>query len=150
RSSLNVRGALLHVAGDLLGSVAAIAAALIIMTTGWWPADPILSVLVALLILRSAIALARESGPILLEGAPAHLNLDAIGHDLADNVPGVLDIHHAHAWSLDEARPMMTLHARIADDASGPRVIAAIKQRLHDKHGVGHVTVEIETSECAG
>jgi cobalt-zinc-cadmium efflux system protein len=149
RDNLNMRGALMHVIGDLLGSVAAIAAALIIMWTGWTPADPILSVLVALLIMRTSIPLIRESGHILLEGAPARLNLDAISHDLEDHIEGVLDIHHAHAWSLDEARPMMTLHARIAETGNGPAIVAEIKARLHTVHKVGHVTVEIEHGDCA-
>jgi cobalt-zinc-cadmium efflux system protein len=146
--NLNMRGAFMHVVGDLMGSAAAIAAALIIMMTGWTPADPILSVLVALLILRSSIPLIRQSAHILLEGAPAHLDLDAIGKDLAAHVDGVLDIHHAHAWSLDEARPMMTLHARVSDMANATAIVAAIKNRLHEKHRVGHVTVEIETEDC--
>jgi cobalt-zinc-cadmium efflux system protein len=150
RSNLNVRGALLHVAGDLLGSVAAIAAALIIMATGWLAADPILSVLVALIILRSAWALTTESGHILLEGAPGHVDLDAVTHDLAGNIAGVVEIHHAHLWSLDGHRSMMTLHARIAGGASGPDVVMRIKQRLRETHGVGHATVEIEGDDCAG
>jgi len=149
RDNLNMRGALMHVIGDLLGSVAAIAAAGVIMATGWTPADPILSVLVALLIMRTSVTLMRESGHILLEGAPAHLDLAAISHDLEDHIDGVLDIHHAHAWSLDEARPMMTLHARIVETANGPAIVAAIKTRLHEVHKVGHVTVEVETGDCA-
>lgn len=153
RENLNVRAALLHVAGDLLGSVAAIAAALIIMTTGWLAADPLLSVLVALILLRSAWHLVRESGHILLEGAPAHVDVEAVSKDLAANIEGVIDIHHAHAWSLDERQAMMTLHAKIADAAAGPAVVAAIKQRLKDKHRVAHATIEVEhgpDSDCAG
>lgn len=149
RESLNVRGALLHVLGDLLGSVAAIAAALIIMATGWTAADPILSVLVALLLLRSAWMLTRESGHILLEGAPRHLDVDAVAADIAAHVDGVLDVHHAHAWSLDERQPLMTMHARIAADRAPADIVAAIKQRLADKHKVKHATVEIEWDACA-
>jgi len=149
RDNLNVRGALLHVAGDLLGSVAAIAAALIIMGTGWVAADPILSVVVALIILRSAWGLTAESGHILLEGAPRHLDLDAVMDDLSAHVAGVLDIHHAHLWSLDGRRSMITLHARIATGASGPDVVNRIKQRLRETHSVGHATVEIEEDDCA-
>jgi cobalt-zinc-cadmium efflux system protein len=150
RDNLNVRGALLHVAGDLLGSLAAIIAAVIIMTTGWTPADPILSVLVALIILRSAWSVTAQSAHILLEGAPAGVDLHQVIHDLADNVEGVTDIHHAHLWSLDGRRSMMTLHARISETASGPEVIARIKARLSEVHGIGHATVEIETDACAG
>ena len=150
RDNLNVRGALLHVAGDLLGSLAAIIAAVIIMTTGWTPADPILSVLVALIILRSAWSVTAQSAHILLEGAPAGVDLHHVIHDLSDNVEGVTDIHHAHLWSLDGRRSMMTLHARIRETASGPEVIARIKARLSEVHGIGHATVEIETDACAG
>jgi cobalt-zinc-cadmium efflux system protein len=150
RDNLNVRGALLHVAGDLLGSVAAIAAALVIMGTGWLAADPILSILVALIILRSAWALTAESSHILLEGAPTHVDLNAVTRDLSDHVEGVIDIHHAHLWSLDGRRSMMTLHAKVSNETSGPNIVSRIKLRLRDKHGIGHATVEIEHDDCAG
>ncbi len=149
RDNLNVRGALLHVVGDLLGSVAAIAAGVIIMTTGWVQADPILSVLVALIILRSAWSLTAQSAHILLEGAPHNISLDAVTRDLVDHVDGVLDVHHAHLWSLDGRRSMMTLHARIANSVEGPLVVARIKSRLHETHGIDHATVEIEGEDCA-
>lgn len=148
--NLNVRGALLHVAGDMLGSVAAIAAAVIIMMTGWVQADPILSVVVSLIILRSAWTLTLESAHILLEGTPHHIDLDAVTHDLEKHIEGVLDVHHAHLWSLDGRRSMMTLHARIRDDASGAAVVTLIKARLNEKHGIGHATIEIEGDSCAG
>lgn len=150
RDNLNVRGALIHVAGDLLGSVAAIVAAIVIMTTGWVAADPVLSIFVALLILRSAWAVTADSAHILLEGAPGHVDLEAVTRDLAGHVEGVIDIHHAHLWSLDGRRSMMTLHAKITDESSGPGVVARIKQRLRDTHGIGHATVEIEVEDCAG
>lgn len=150
RTNLNVRGALLHVAGDLLGSVAAIAAALVIMMTGWVAADPVLSVVVALIILRSAWALTSESAHILLEGAPAHVDLEAVTTDLAKHVEGVVNIHHAHLWSLDGRRLMMTLHARVAEGVSGPGAVSRIKLRLREKHGIGHATIEIEGEACAG
>ncbi len=150
RDNLNVRGALLHVAGDMLGSAAAIAAAIIIMTTGWVEADPILSILVALIILRSAWALTAESAHILLEGAPRNISLDEVTRDLSENIDGVTDIHHAHLWSLDGRRSMMTLHARIRDGATGTEVVAHIKARLRHAHGIDHATVEIEGAICAG
>lgn len=152
RENLNVRGALLHVLGDLLGSVAAILAALVILWTGWTPIDPLLSVLVAALILRSAWAIAREAAHILLEAAPHDLDVREMARDLCASVPGVLDVHHVHAWSLTQDRPMVTLHARTAEDA-GPgqtaRISAAIKARLRTRYGVDHATVEIEHGECA-
>lgn len=152
RDNLNVRGALLHVAGDMLGSVAAIAAAGIIMTTGWLPADPILSMLVALIILKSAWSLTAESGHILLEGAPRNISLDKVTKDLAEHVDGVTDIHHAHLWSLDGRRSMITLHVRIRPDVARPAVVEKLKARLDGTHGIGHATieVEIEGEDCAG
>lgn len=150
RDNLNVRGALAHVAGDLLGSVVAISAALIIMTTGWMAADPLLSALVALILLRSAWAITRDSGHVLLEGAPVHIDVDSVVRDLGASIAGVEDVHHAHVWSLDGRRPMMTLHARIAVDANPANVTSAIKARLRDHHGVDHATVEIEAGDCPG
>ncbi|MEZ6030342.1 MAG: cation diffusion facilitator family transporter [Hyphomonadaceae bacterium] len=149
RDNLNVRGALLHVVGDLLGSVAAIIAGVIIMTTGWVEADPILSIVVALIILRSAWSLTMQSAHILLEGAPHNISLETVTHDLVTQIDGVLDVHHAHLWSLDGRRSMMTLHARIANSAEGPIVVALIKARLHAAHGIDHATVEIEGEDCA-
>jgi cobalt-zinc-cadmium efflux system protein len=134
----------------MFGSVAAIAAALVIMYTGWLPADPILSILVSLIILKSAWSLTFESAHILLEGAPRDVDLETVTHDLADAVDDVLDIHHAHLWSLDGRRSMITLHARIREDASGPDVVSRIKARLRDRHGIGHATIEIEGEDCAG
>lgn len=150
--NLNVRGALLHVAGDLLGSVAAIVAAGVIMATGWLPADPILSILVAVIILRSAWTLTAESAHILLEGAPGNISLDLVTKDLAEHVAGVIDIHHAHLWSLDGRRSMITLHARIRQDAARPKVVETLKTRLNEIHGIGHATieVEIEGEDCVG
>jgi len=148
QDNLNVRGALLHVAGDLLGSIAAIVGAIMIMNTGWLQIDPILSALVSLIILRSAWSLTFESAHILLEGAPHNMDLDKVTHDL-EHVEGVVDIHHAHLWSLDGRRSMMTMHARIREDAAGPAVVARIKARLHDTHGIDHATIEIESEDCA-
>ncbi|MEQ1779759.1 MAG: cation diffusion facilitator family transporter [Hyphomonadaceae bacterium] len=150
--NLNVRGALLHVAGDMLGSVAAIVAAGVIMATGWIQADPILSVVVALIILRSAWSLTAESAHILLEGAPSNISLDDVTKDLATHVDGVSDIHHAHLWSLDGKRSMITLHVRIRQDVARPVVVEKIKARLEATHGIGHATIEIEVEgeDCAG
>jgi cobalt-zinc-cadmium efflux system protein len=149
RANLNVKGALLHVIGDLLGSVAAIVAALVILTTGWTPIDPLLSILVAVVILRSAWFLAVESGHILLEGAPRDLDVEAMRDDLVASVPGVEDIHHVHAWALTQERPMVTLHARIANAADAPRISLAIKAHLRTRYRISHATVEVECDACA-
>lgn len=149
RENLNVRGAVLHVIGDLLGSVAALAAALVIMATGWTPIDPILSVLVALILLVSAWRLVRDAGHVLLEGAPNDLELAAIGPHLIENVPAVRSIHHVHAWAITPERKMVTLHAAIADAADGPAVTRAIKAELRQRFSVDHATVEVEHRLCA-
>lgn len=149
RTNLNVRGAMLHVVGDLLGSAAAIAAAVIIIFTGWMAADPILSVVVALIILRSAWALIKASSHILLEGAPDGIDTAEIEADLQAEIAAVLDIHHVHAWSITNARPMVTLHARTDEAAAPAQVTADIKARLLEKFGIAHATIEIEHEACA-
>jgi cobalt-zinc-cadmium efflux system protein len=149
RGNLNIRGALAHVAGDLLGSIGTIAAALIIMYTGWTAADPLLSIFVALIILRSAWAVTRDAAHILLEGAPAGLEADTVVADLSANIDGVESIDHVHVWSINEARPMATLHARVRADASPTLVKAAIRERLKTRFHVGHATVEIEDGDHA-
>ncbi|HEX2017956.1 MAG TPA: cation diffusion facilitator family transporter [Aurantimonas sp.] len=149
RDNLNIRGAVLHVIGDLLGSVAAIAAAIVILWTGWTPIDPILSVLVALLILVSAWRLVRDAGHVLLEGVPEGLDVDAVGPHLVAHVPGVCDVHHVHAWALTPERPMVTLHAAITDGTEPMAAIRAIKAELSRRFSIGHATVEIERGHCA-
>jgi len=149
RESLNMRGAVLHVLGDLLGSVAALAAAGIILLTGWTPIDPILSALVALLLFRSAWSLVREAGHVLLEGVPHNLDRDAIARDLAANVPGVREVHHMHVWSLDGSNNMATLHACLTPDTDPHVATGAIKQRLAERHRIAHATVETEYDSCA-
>lgn len=148
--NLNMCGAMLHVMGDLLGSVAALAAAGIIILTGWMAADPILSVIVALIILRGAWRVVSESGHILLEGAPTGFAVDIVIADLVTHLDGIDAVHHVHAWSITEDRRMVTLQARISDDIATTDAIAAIKARLHAEHGIDHATVEIERSRSVG
>ncbi|HEV2898059.1 MAG TPA: cation diffusion facilitator family transporter [Pseudaminobacter sp.] len=149
RESLNMRGAILHVVGDLLGSVAALVAALVILTTGWYTIDPILSVLVALILFRSAWSLVREAGHLLLEGVPASLDRDGIARDIAAHVAGVREIHHMHVWSLDGSKNMATLHACLDDGVDAHAAVSAVKQRLAANHGISHATVEPEYGHCA-
>lgn len=141
--NLNIRGALLHVLGDLLGSVAAIAAAVIIMTTGWVAADPILSVLVALLILRSALTLIRESAHILLQGAPDRLDRREIEADLLAHIPELRRLDHIHAWAVTPDKPILTLNAYVDPEARLEPVAAAIKVRLSEKFHIDHATVDV-------
>lgn len=149
REDLNMRGALLHVIGDMLGSVAALAAAGVILATGWYPIDPILSVLVALLLFRSAWGLVRDAGHVLLEGTPLTMDRDGIARDIEANVAGVREVHHMHVWSLDGTRNMATLHACLVEETDSHAAIGAIKSRLSEHHGIGHATVEPEFGRCA-
>jgi cobalt-zinc-cadmium efflux system protein len=141
--NINLRGAALHAMGDLLGSVGAIVAAGIILLTGWMPIDPILSVLVCLLILRSAWALVRESWHVLMEGVPDGVDVDAIRAALA-GVPGLVDVHHIHLWSLTPEQPMATLHARVMDAADRDDVLFAVKTILQEKFDLDHAAVQLE------
>lgn len=149
QSNLNIRVASLHVLGDLLGSVAAIAAAIIILLTGWTPIDPILSVLVALIILRSAWRVIGESAHILLEGVPPSIDIEAIKADLPRAVGGVTSVHHVHAWLITQERPMITLHAVVDSPLEHSAIVAALKVRLARQFGIAHATIEIETDKCA-
>jgi cobalt-zinc-cadmium efflux system protein len=148
RHNLNIRAAVLHVVGDLLGSVAAVVAAVVILTTGWTPIDPLLSLVVALIILRSAWRVVADSGHILLEGSPAGLDSRALGDDLRTALPFVLDVHHVHAWSISQERPMVTLHACVADDTDSAVAIREIKRRLAQRFRITHATIEIEYGAC--
>lgn len=149
RESLNMRGAILHVLGDLLGSAAAIAAALVILATGWTPIDPILSVLVSLLILYTAWSLMREAAHVLLEGVPPSLDRDLIARDLEATVRGVREVHHMHVWSLDGTSNMATLHACLDEGVDAHQAVSAVKKRLASEHGISHATVEPEFGQCA-
>lgn len=149
KQDLNLRGALLHVAGDLLGSLAAILAAIAILWTGWTPIDPILSVVVSLLILVNAWRLVREAGHILLEGAPTGVETTTVGPHLLASVPGVRDVHHLHVWALTPKRTAATLHVRIADTADGTTIVRAVKAELAKRFAIAHATVEVERDSCA-
>lgn len=149
RGNLNLGAARLHVLSDLLGSVAAIVAAVVILATGWTPIDPLLSVLVSLLILRGAWQVTRHAGHVLMEGTPEGFDDVALKADLRAEVPGVLDVHHVHAWMLTAERPMVTLHVRLAPATDHALALAAIKARLKERFGIGHSTVQIESAECA-
>jgi cobalt-zinc-cadmium efflux system protein len=146
KDHVNIRGALLHVLGDLLGSVGAIAAAVTIWLTGWMPIDPILSVLVSLLILRSAWGLMTRTFNILMEGAPDGVDSDRLAADLRTSVPGLANLGHLHVWSLSSGQAMATLEIAILPGADPAAVVSAVKERLADAHGIGHATVEIDWS----
>ena len=148
RTNLNVRAALLHVLGDLLGSIGAIAAAIVILATGWTPIDPILSIFLTLLILRGAWDVTRRAGHVLMEGVPEGFDAAAMRADLVGTVPGVADVHHVHAWMLNTERSVVTLHVRLAPSTDAAVALAAIKLRLKERFGIAHSTVQIDPGEC--
>ncbi|HEX6997280.1 MAG TPA: cation diffusion facilitator family transporter [Gammaproteobacteria bacterium] len=148
RDNLNMRAAALHVAGDLLGSVAAVTASVVILLTGWMPIDPLLSVLVAVIILRSAWRVVAESGHILLEGSPPGFDVRAIKQDIERALPYVTDVHHVHAWSISQERPMVTLHACIELSKDSGAAVREIKHLLASHFAIAHATVEIEYGAC--
>jgi cobalt-zinc-cadmium efflux system protein len=150
QENLNMRGAALHVLGDLLGSVAAITAALVILYTGWMPIDPILSIGVALLIFRSAWHLVKRSGHILLEGAPEWLNVDEMQSKIIASNPDVKEIHHVHVWGLTPQHPMLTMHVALKEiQADATATIKSIKELLKKEYGINHSTIEVECDDCA-
>ena len=148
RNNLNIRGALLHVLGDLLGSAVAIVAALVILATGWNPIDPILSLLVALLILRSAWFLIRESGHILLEGTPENLNLSDVRLSLMNNVREIDEVHHIHAWSLNQEKPLISFHVNVVEGVNNDEILNKVNHHIHQEFGIEHITVQVEHKKC--
>ena len=150
QENLNIRGAALHVAGDLLGSVAAIVAAIVIIYTGWTPIDPLLSIAVAILILRSAWSLVKRSAHVLLEGAPEWLDVENMHQRIVANVPGVGEIHHVHIWGLTPQQLMLTMHMSLQEPVeSQSDVIRNVKSFLRKEYGIGHSTIEVEVDGCA-
>lgn len=149
RHSLNTRGAYLHVLGDLLGSVGTVAAALIIRWTGWYPADPIASLLVTLLVMRSAWRLVRESVDVLLEATPAHISLGMV-RDRLEAIGGIESVHDLHVWTVTSGHIAMSAHAIVRDPADTQRVLQSAVDEMR-RLGIGHVTVQLERQRmCEG
>jgi cobalt-zinc-cadmium efflux system protein len=150
QDNMNLRGAALHVMGDLLGSVAAIAAAVVIIFTGWMPIDPLLSIVVAALILRSAWDLLKRSAHVLLEGVPDWLDVGEMQERINTAVPSIISIHHVHVWGLTLQRVMLTMHICIAGvGVDQTLVVRQVKKILQDEFGIDHSTIEVEHELCA-
>lgn len=147
--NLNVRAAALHVLGDLLGSVGAIVAALVILWTGWTPIDPILSVLVSCLVLRSAWALLKESVNELLEGAPGSVNIEGLKREIRREIPEVRNVHHVHIWMVGE-KPIMTLHVHVIPPHDHDALLNKIHHFLEHRYQIAHATVQMEYQPCSG
>lgn len=145
---MNVAAATLHVLGDLLGSVAAITAAAIILWTGWLQIDPLLSIVVSVLIVRSAIALVRRSAHILMEGTPDWLDVAELRRTLEEHIPAVRDVHHVHAWLVGPHETLLTMHASVIEGANHAAVLRETQHVLSDRFGITHATIQIETEPC--
>jgi cobalt-zinc-cadmium efflux system protein len=139
--SLNARGAMIHVLGDLLGSLAAIIAGGVIVATGWMPIDPILSIVVSLLILRSTLQLLKQSAGVLMEGVPTHLDYNAIGKALA-RLPNVLGVHDLHVWNMTAERAALSAHIVLADGSAWPQTLAGAQRMLAQEFAIEHVTLQ--------
>ena len=146
--NLNLRAAALHVLGDILGSVAAIAASLIIYFSGWTYADPLLAFLVVAVLMRGAFKVVLESGHILLEGVPRGIDLNTLKETLVKDVEGVDEVHHIHVWALTPELPMITLHALIAPGYDDSVAIRDLKRVIQDKFQIPHSTIQIEREPC--
>jgi cobalt-zinc-cadmium efflux system protein len=141
---LNTRGAVLHVIGDLLGSVAALIAGAVIFYTGWLPIDPLLSLLICVLILVSTLRLLRESLHVLMEGVPHHLDLEQVGRTLA-GVPGVIAVHDLHIWAPDAGRPVLSAHIVVDSLGGWMDLLEKLEVLLETRFGIDHVTLQPET-----
>lgn len=139
----NTRGAYLHILGDLLGSAGAVAAAAIVLLTGWTLADPIISIVLSLLILFGAWRLIRESTDILLDAVPSHIALGEVERRMRA-IPGVLAVHDLHVWTVTSGMVAMSGHALVPDLSDHPGVLEAIRKTLGGL-GIGHVTIQLET-----
>ncbi|GIW52318.1 MAG: cadmium, cobalt and zinc/H(+)-K(+) antiporter [Gemmatimonadales bacterium] len=148
KHSLNVRGAYLHVAGDLLGSVGAMGAGAVILFTGWSVVDPLVSILVALLIVWSGGRLVRDSVEILLEATPRHISMREVEQQIA-SIPGVSNVHDLHVWTLTSGVVAMSGHAVVGDPANNQKVLEAVQNRMADL-GIAHVTMQLEQDDTCG
>ncbi|WP_339048176.1 cation diffusion facilitator family transporter [Candidatus Mesenet endosymbiont of Phosphuga atrata] len=146
--NLNIKSAVLHIIGDILGSLAAITASFIIMYTNWQMADPILSVFVSIVILRSAYKIVKHSFHILLEGTPKNINSNEVKNKIIEVIPEVIDVHHVHIWSLTENYFIITAHIKVGQEINYNDTIYNVKKLLCDIFSIAHATVEIEYDQC--
>ena len=144
-SNMNTRAALVNVLGDLLGSVAALISGAVIYYTGWMQIDPLLSLFVALLILKSTVGVLRESYHFLMGGVPEDINYLNVGADL-EQIDGVCSVHDLHVWDMSPGQPALIGHVEITELARWPDILHAIKGMLLDKHGIDHITLQAEVA----
>lgn len=146
--NLNMRGAFLHVIGDMLGSVGTIIAGFVIWQWGWTIADPVISVVICLLILYSSWQLIRESVNILLEGTPSHISIRAV-IAVMHTVPGVTDVHDLHVWTISSGKEALSAHVTLEAGTTHRDTLEALQKRLRDEFNIGHLTIQIELPDEA-
>jgi cobalt-zinc-cadmium efflux system protein len=144
--SLNLRGAWLHLASDALGSAAAIAAGVLVLAFGWLAADPVASLVIAALVVRSAWSLLRETVAVLMEGAPAHIDVDRV-RDAIRAVPGVASVHDLHVWTITSGLVALSCHVRAEDGAAPTELLRSVQHHLRDQFAIAHTTVQIEPGD---
>jgi cobalt-zinc-cadmium efflux system protein len=148
QQSVNTKAALVHVMGDLLGSIAALVSGAIIYYTGWLQADPLLSIFVSLLILKSTSGILCESYHFLMEAVPHSIDYLLVGEQL-EQVAGVLSVHDLHVWEMSPGQSALIGHVEIRDLQEWPSVLRAIKKMLLERHGIDHVTLQAELPDMA-
>ena len=141
---INTRGALLHVFGDLLGSIAALIAGAVIVFTGWMPIDALLSLLICALILYSTLRLLREAMQVLMEGVPRNIDLNDVGQNMAA-VPGVISVHDLHIWTPASGAPALSAHVVVEDLGNWMKTLETLRALLSTRYGIEHVTLQPET-----
>ena len=149
RGSINVEAALRHVFADVLGSIGVAIAAVVILTTGWDQADPVVSLLIGVLVLASAWSILRDSTEILLESTPRGLDVDALGRRLA-GAPGVVEVHDLHVWTITSGFTALSAHVlvRPGEDCHGLR--RELERLLHDELGIEHTTLQVDHAADGG
>lgn len=146
KDSLNVKGALAHVLGDALGSVAAIVAGLLMWRFGWYLADPIVSALVGLLILRSAWGLVSMSVDILIQATPLHIDPTKVTATILE-CPGVRSVHDLHIWTVTSGMFSLTCHVVVDDVEASQDVLCRLRDSLHEEFHIDHATIQVETAD---
>lgn len=148
RESLNMEGAYFEVLSDMLTSIGVIFASVIMLTTGWYYADPLISAGIGLFILPRTWLLLREALGVLLEGTPSDVNLTALRESIRQ-LPGVIDVHDLHVWTLTSGINAMSTHAVLVDDKQHDQVLQAVRTLVFSKFRINHITVQLENQMCA-
>lgn len=148
RESLNMKGAYFEVLSDMLTSIGVIVAGIIMLTTGWYYADPLISAGIGLFILPRTWLLLREAVGVLLEGTPSDVNLTAL-REAIGKLPGVSDVHDLHVWTLTSGVNAMSTHAVLVDDKKHDEVLRAVRELASSTFKIGHITVQLENQACA-